>query len=459
MRRLFPLLGAVLVLALALAGTAGADTFRVARSHAGANGGPTATFSSGTNVVDFTPAKSGPMSFAALRGIWQAAGSTYGIPWQVLAAINKVETNFGQNLGPSSAGAVGWMQFMPSTWARWGVDANGDGVADPDNPTDAIFSAARYLAGCGGQFDIVRAVYCYNHATWYVNEVLGLAALYGDGGGAGTGLFSADSFAPSGASLQPQISKTRGEIATSKSQVAAARQRAEKLARGEQRLLHVAATARLLSDQLDARKQAVLLGARRNAVDTRMAQIRDRLRSATKRLGRLRGQASGSTGRLASASLYGGLGAGQSNGAVAIAAQYLGVPYTWGGASPMTGFDCSGLVQYVYAQLGIELPHNTVAQWTSPNAVPVPRNQLQPGDLVFFNGLDHVGIYIGDGNFIDAPHTGAFVRIDSLRGGWERANYDGARRVVGASFGDAFGATAFSPNGTSFTSNVVYFTR
>ena len=125
------------------------------------------------------------MSFAALRPIWQAAGNAYGIPWEVLAAINKVETNFGSNLGPSSAGAVGWMQFMPSTWARWGIDANGDGVADPNNPTDAIFSAARYLAGCGGQFDIARAVYCYNHASWYVNEVLGLASLYSQGGGAG----------------------------------------------------------------------------------------------------------------------------------------------------------------------------------------------------------------------------------------------------------------------------------
>ena len=457
MRRLFPLLGAVLVLALTLAGTAGADTFRVARQHSRAGGGSTAAFTPGSKVIAFTPDQSGPMSFAALRGIWQAAGNTYGIPWEVLAAINKVETNFGQNLGPSSAGAVGWMQFMPSTWARWGVDANGDGVADPDNPTDAIFSAARYLAGCGGQFDIARAVYCYNHASWYVNEVLGLAALYGNGAVGDTGLGSAGTLVPFGASLQPQIRKARGDVADSKTQVAAARAGARKLARGERRLLHVAATARLLSDQLAARKHAVLLGARRSALDARVAQMRSQLRSATGRLGRLRDQAS--SGQLLSASLYGGLGAGQSDGAVAIAAQYLGIPYKWAGASPMTGFDCSGLVQYVFAQLGIALPHNTVAQWNSPNAVPVPRNQLQPGDLVFFNGLDHVGIYVGDGNFIDAPHTGAFVRVDSLRGAWERANYDGARRIVGASFGNPFGTTAFASNGTSFTSNVVYFTR
>ena len=167
MTRLLSLLGAVLVLASVLSASAAADTFRVVRPQAAA------TASGGVIAFTASPAQAGGTSFAALRPIWQAAGNSYGIPWEVLAAINKVETNFGQNLGPSSAGAVGWMQFMPSTWARWGVDANGDGVADPNNPTDAIFSAARYLAGCGGQFDIARAVYCYNHATWYVNEVLG----------------------------------------------------------------------------------------------------------------------------------------------------------------------------------------------------------------------------------------------------------------------------------------------
>ena len=127
------------------------------------------------------------------------------------------------------------------------------------------------------------------------------------------------------------------------------------------------------------------------------------------------------------------------------------------------GFDCSGLVQYVYGQLGVSLPHNTVAQWNSANAVSVPRNQLQPGDLVFFDKLDHVGIYIGYGDFIDAPHTGAFVRVDSLDDGWYAANYDGAKRVVGASLGSApqsAGTVSFTTrSGSSFASNVVYFTR
>src|SRR4029077_12734117 len=127
-----------------------------------------------------------------------------------------------------------------------------------------------------------------------------------------------------------------------------------------------------------------------------------------------------------------------------IALQYLGVPYVWAGASPF-GFDCSGLVKYVYAQMGISLPHNAAAQFHSPEAVSVPRSQLQPGDLVFFNRLDHVGIYIGNGEFIDAPHTGASVRIDSLSEGWYAANYDGAKRIVGASL------DSFQPNSDGTT--------
>jgi Transglycosylase SLT domain len=113
-----------------------------------------------------------------LHVLWQLAGSRYGVPWRVLAAINKIESNYGQNMGPSSAGAVGWMQFMPSTWSQWGVDANGDGHADPANPADAIFSAARYLAAAGAGSDLRRAIFAYNHADWYVNDVLRLASSY-----------------------------------------------------------------------------------------------------------------------------------------------------------------------------------------------------------------------------------------------------------------------------------------
>ena len=113
-----------------------------------------------------------------LHVLWQLAGSRYGVPWRVLAAINKIETNYGENMGPSSAGAIGWMQFMPSTWRRWGVDASGDGRVDPANPADAIFAAARYLAAAGAGSDLRRAIFAYNHADWYVNDVLRLASSY-----------------------------------------------------------------------------------------------------------------------------------------------------------------------------------------------------------------------------------------------------------------------------------------
>jgi cell wall-associated NlpC family hydrolase len=109
--------------------------------------------------------------------------------------------------------------------------------------------------------------------------------------------------------------------------------------------------------------------------------------------------------------------------AASIALRYLGVPYVWGGSSP-SGFDCSGLVMYVYAQLGISLPHYTVAQWNA--TLPISSAQMQPGDLVFFDGLGHVGIYIGNGQLVDAPHTGSVVRIDSLS---HFGSFDGARRV------------------------------
>ena len=112
-------------------------------------------------------------------------------------------------------------------------------------------------------------------------------------------------------------------------------------------------------------------------------------------------------------------------GIVGIAMRYLGVPYRWGGASP-SGFDCSGLVQYAYAQLGISVPHSTYALW--PMGTAISRDQLQPGDLVFFNGLGHMGIYIGNNQMIHAPHTGDVVKISSLTG-WYSTTYMGARRI------------------------------
>jgi hypothetical protein len=114
-----------------------------------------------------------------LLSIYQAAGIEYGVRWEVLAAINEIETDYGRNLNVSSAGALGWMQFMPSTWKRYGVDANGDKKKDPYNPVDAIFAAARYLRAAGADHDLARAIFAYNHADWYVDSVLMRARLIG----------------------------------------------------------------------------------------------------------------------------------------------------------------------------------------------------------------------------------------------------------------------------------------
>ena len=112
-----------------------------------------------------------------LLPIYQAAGIQYGVRWEILAAINEIETDYGRNLAVSSAGARGWMQFMPATWKSHGVDANRDGRADPYNPVDAIFAAGRYLEAAGAQTDLRKALFAYNHADWYVASVLRRAQL------------------------------------------------------------------------------------------------------------------------------------------------------------------------------------------------------------------------------------------------------------------------------------------
>jgi cell wall-associated NlpC family hydrolase len=114
-------------------------------------------------------------------------------------------------------------------------------------------------------------------------------------------------------------------------------------------------------------------------------------------------------------------------GVVAVALSQLNTPYVWGGAAP-GGFDCSGLVMWAYAQVGVALPHSSYAQYGY--GVPVSRDQLAPGDLVFFDGLGHVGIYIGGDQFVHAPHTGDVVKISSLDEDWYSQNYVGARRIL-----------------------------
>jgi len=119
--------------------------------------------------------------------------------------------------------------------------------------------------------------------------------------------------------------------------------------------------------------------------------------------------------------------AARYGGAVGIAMQYLGIPYLWGGATPATGFDCSGFTMYVFAQLGVSLPHHAATQYGM--GTPVSKEQLQPGDLVFFNGLGHMGMYIGGGQFIHSPRTGDVVKISSLSDSWYARTWVGARRL------------------------------
>ena len=221
--------------------------------------------------VSTAPAQPQTVTFQQLTVIWQQAGQAYGIPWQVLAAINKVESNFGRNMGPSSAGAVGWMQFMPSTWDRWGLDADGDGVADPWNPQDAVFAAARYLAASGGQSDIERAVLAYNHAQWYVDEVMQLAQTFGQGGVDQT--FQLDR-------MQVSLDLARKQVGRANERVVAAERAERVLARAEQRALTRAASVTLLSRQLELQKAATLVGVRHHAATLRVTQLRKQLAAA-----------------------------------------------------------------------------------------------------------------------------------------------------------------------------------
>jgi soluble lytic murein transglycosylase-like protein/cell wall-associated NlpC family hydrolase len=140
------------------------------------------------------PIPSLPSSSCAATGVppvlipmYQRAAAEYELGPQgpaILAGINLIETAFGTNLNISSAGAQGWMQFMPETWEAYGVDANGDGVADPYNPEDAIYAAANYLSASGMPEDTYGAIFAYNHADWYVADVLANAGCYADDVGA-----------------------------------------------------------------------------------------------------------------------------------------------------------------------------------------------------------------------------------------------------------------------------------
>ena len=252
MRRL-----ALIALTLVFAGTAHADVYAIVPSAPAP-----LQFAPELMTPPATPVQ---LSYPQLLDLWQRAGATYGIPWQVLAAINKVESNFGRNMGPSTAGAIGWMQFMPATWLEWGIDGNGDGIADPWNPYDAVYSAARYLAASGGATDLYHAVFAYNHADWYVQEVLNLANLYGANQ---TMAYSLDQ-------VQQNVDAARQSVADLGQQLTAARDAASALQARANR-------AALFSERLALSKQATLAAIRGDTLQAQLTAAQGALDRAQK---------------------------------------------------------------------------------------------------------------------------------------------------------------------------------
>ena len=237
------------------------------------------------------------VSYEELEALWARAGAAYGIPWQVLAAINKIESNFGRNMGPSSAGAVGWMQFMPDTWLRWGTDGDGDGVVDPWDPEDAVFAAARYLAASGGAHDISGAVFSYNHAQWYVNEVLGLASLFG---GDVDVVFTLDKLAVRLEEAQTAVAETSKALEEAES---AAADLESRLAALDER---AGLPGQLLSDRLDVEKEAFEVGQASTAAGAEVERLQAELTTAEAVLEQARSGAHAASFHPAAAGILGG---------------------------------------------------------------------------------------------------------------------------------------------------------
>ena len=282
----------VLLVGLALAGGAARSDASVFAVSSGMVALPSAAVPNGADLV-LAPSWLSPpvqpvqLSNDGLLAIWKNAGQAYGVPWNVLAAINKIESNFGRNMGPSSAGAIGWMQFMPSTWLRWGIDADGSGVADPWNPVDAIYSAARYLAASGAATDIRQAVFSYNHADWYVNQVLQLAQVYGGSDwttAQGQPVFALDQ-------LQSQLADAEAAVARASEAYEAARAKADELTSQEQAAAAQADSQPLLSDRLAGEKAAARIGMDAYGAQAEANRLESELEASRTALAQLQAQA------------------------------------------------------------------------------------------------------------------------------------------------------------------------
>jgi cell wall-associated NlpC family hydrolase len=218
------------------------------------------------------------------------------------------------------------------------------------------------------------------------------------------------------AQILAEVRKFRTEI----------KQREEELAKARSRQEQVVAERAARRDEIEAtlaQRQQLLSSIKDEIAEIQEAERRAQARLAAAARARLSAPQPSTTAVQsptgAPSSKYGGV--------VGIAMQYLGIPYRWGGSSPSTGFDCSGFTMYVFSQAGASIPRTVSTQYGA--GVPVARSELQPGDLVFFNGLGHVGIYIGGNQFIHSPHTGDVVKISAMTG-YYSSNYVGARRIL-----------------------------
>jgi len=445
MRRLLVALLAV----LAFSGAARAETFTVL-SGARALPGADAPNQPGSVPMPFAistpPDRPMVLSYDQLLALWQHAGEAYGIPWQLLASINQIESDFGRGMGPSSAGAVGWMQFLPSTWADWGVDANGDGIADPWNPTDAVYAAARYLAATGAHDDLQRAVFAYNHSQDYVDAVMaGAARFAADPLGAGFGLLTLPTSGPSIPELEAELEAARQRAAGLTDRIPALESGVEQAGWDLDAAIQKAGDPSLSDAEFQAAQAAVTerdqaLAQRRAELD----QARLELQEAAAEVTRLEQEVAIARVETGSGSLDGLLPAPPTEAAgrvIDYAVSQLGVPYQWGGNHGFSleqmiesdpnlayGFDCSSFLAWSFAK-GAQLYIGdwTVAQWEygvtaagatrgpepAQNGAEPPGGYL-PGDIIFFNDTDHVGLYIGNDLFVQAPRTGDVVKISRL---------------------------------------------
>jgi murein DD-endopeptidase MepM/ murein hydrolase activator NlpD len=199
-------------------------------------------------------------------------------------------------MGPSSAGAVGWMQFMPDTWLRWGTDGDGDRIADPWDPEDGVYSAARYLAAAGGSADLRRAIFAYNHAEWYVDDVLELAAVFGQGGGEATLTYD---------TMQQDLRAAELAIVQASEALTAALKERKHAARIESGLLADVDRQKLFSDRLAAQKRATLAGVAHAAIERRIEALKSVLAEAEQALADSRARSQGAAFSPAAGSLLG----------------------------------------------------------------------------------------------------------------------------------------------------------